>query len=74
MKKTTKSYDKLGMRLGMTLSLLFAGRRVLVSSLAQEYGVSERTIQLDLQHRLAYLPLETSRGSYWLEKTYLVGI
>ena len=61
MKKLTKSYDKLGMRLGMTLSLLFAGRRVLVSSLAQEYSVSERTTQHDLQHQLAYLLLETSR-------------
>lgn len=53
-----EEHDKLAQRLGMILTKLNAGEHLQIASLAQEFNVSERTIQRDLNKRLSYLPLE----------------
>lgn len=59
-------HDKLGQRLGLILTKLNSGERVTIDALAMEFNVSTRTIQRDLNQRLAYLPIEHQGQSYWL--------
>ena len=51
-------HDTLAQRLGVILTKLNHGQRLVISELAHEFNVSPRTIQRDLNVRLAYLPLE----------------
>ncbi|UYB73081.1 DeoR family transcriptional regulator [Aeromonas veronii] len=51
-------HDTLAQRLGVILTKLNNGQRLVISELAHEFNVSARTIQRDLNVRLAYLPLE----------------
>lgn len=66
-----EEHDKLAQRLGMILTKLNAGEHLQIASLAQEFNVSERTIQRDLNKRLSYLPLEREGQVYWLAPNYL---
>lgn len=59
-------YDRLASRLAILVSRLFMGESLSVRQLAQEFGVSERTVQRDLRERLRYLDIEYSRGSFRL--------
>lgn len=61
-----ETHDKLGQRLGLILTKLNSGERVDIDALADEFNVSTRTIQRDLNQRLAYLPIEHQGKSYWL--------
>lgn len=47
-----KSYDKALFRLISILSMLFKDERPTISSLAEEFNVSKRTIQTDIYQRL----------------------
>ncbi|MGL6396356.1 helix-turn-helix transcriptional regulator [Aeromonas veronii] len=63
-------HDTLAQRLGVILTKLNNGQRLLISELAHEFNVSARTIQRDLNVRLAYLPLEREGQTYWLDPSY----
>lgn len=69
-----KSHDKLGMRLGIILTELFSGKTVELETLSLEFNVSVRTIQRDLNERLMYLPISSTRGTYKLDQAYLAMI
>lgn len=64
-------HDTLAQRLGVILTKLNNGQRLVISELAHEFNVSARTIQRDLNVRLAYLPLEREGQTYWLDPSYL---
>ena len=64
-------HDTLAQRLGVILTKLNNGQRLVISELAHEFNVSARTIQRDLNVRLAYLPLERDGQTYWLDPSYL---
>lgn len=64
-------HDTLAQRLGVILTKLNNGQRLVISELATEFNVSARTIQRDLNVRLAYLPLEREGQTYWLDPSYL---
>lgn len=65
------SYDKAMYRLTTILTMLGNGERVRPPELAQEFGVTVRTIQKDLFERLAQLPIERQEdGSYLLTTQY----
>lgn len=64
-------HDTLAQRLGVTLTKLNNGQQLVISELAHEFNVSPRTIQRDLNVRLAYLPLEREGQTYWLDPSYL---
>ncbi|WP_049102394.1 helix-turn-helix transcriptional regulator [Klebsiella oxytoca] len=55
-------YDRLASRLAILVSRLFMGESLSVRRLAQEFGVSERTVQRDLRERLRYLDTEYTDG------------
>ncbi|EPZ1177500.1 helix-turn-helix transcriptional regulator [Klebsiella oxytoca] len=59
-------YDRLASRLAILVSRLFMGESLSVRQLAQEFGVSERTVQRDLRERLRYLDTEYTGGSFRL--------
>jgi hypothetical protein len=63
-------HDTLAQRLGIILTKLNSGQRLSISSLAEDFNVSERTIQQDLNVRLAYLPLQRQGQHYSLDPTY----
>ena len=63
-------HDTLAQRLGVILTKLNNGQRLVISELAHEFNVSPRTIQRDLNVRLAYLPLEREGQTYWLDPSY----
>lgn len=62
-------HDTLAQRLGIILTKFHSGQRLSISSLAEEFNVSERTIQRDLNVRLAYLPLQRQGQHYSLDPT-----
>lgn len=63
-------HDTLAQRLGVILTKFNSGQRLVISELAHEFNVSPRTIQRDLNVRLAYLPLEREGQTYWLDPSY----
>ena len=65
------THDTLVYRLASTLIKLNQGEHVEPQSLADEYGVTLRTIQRDLNVRFAYLPLQKSNGLYHLDSFFL---
>lgn len=65
--KQAKSYDKLGIRLSQILIRLSAGERLRIDDLTAEFGVDRRTIQRDLNERLASLPIKRENSEYSLE-------
>lgn len=65
------NHDPLVFRLSQILIKLNNGEKLYRDSLAGEFGVTIRTIQRDLNVRLAYLPIEKEGTSYWLDPIYL---
>lgn len=66
MSEQEQRYDRLASRLAILVSRLFMGELLSVRKLAQEFGVSERTVQRDLRERLRYLDIENSGGCFRL--------
>lgn len=66
MKTQHDHYDRLSVRLSVIISRLLAGQSLELKALANEFGVSERTLQRDFQQRLIHLDLEHSSGCYRL--------
>ncbi|EAJ8010373.1 HTH domain-containing protein [Campylobacter jejuni] len=53
-----KEYDKLSIRLVQILSKFNNGESLSAQELAQEFNVDTRTIQRDLNERLAFMPIK----------------
>lgn len=68
MKTQNDHYDRLSVRLSIIITRLLAGESLELKALADEFGVSERTLQRDFQQRLIHLDLEHSSGSYRLTR------
>jgi predicted DNA-binding transcriptional regulator YafY len=64
-------HDTLVYRLASTLIKLNQGEHIDPLSLADEYGVTLRTIQRDLNVRFAYLPIQKTNGLYHLDSFFL---
>lgn len=58
-------------RLVQLLIKLNQGKKLDPQALAEEFGVTRRTLQRDLNERLAYLPLEKIDGRYRLNPAFL---
>ena len=61
-----KEYDKLSTRLSQILIKFNNGDRVTIEDLAEEFGVSKRTIERDFV-RFSYLPIIKENKEYYLE-------
>lgn len=68
----SQEQDKTIERLIRILGMLTNGERVTTKDLAEEFSVSIRTIQLDLNQRLSFLPILKEKGFYSLE-SYALG-
>lgn len=55
-----KQHDKIAKRLALILQKFNDGERLSVDALADEFQVSSRTLQRDLNERLNFLPLKVS--------------
>lgn len=66
-----KSHDKIATRLAQILNKFNSGERLSVEDLVEEFGVTKRTIQRDINERLSYLPIKKENGLYCLEEYYL---
>lgn len=58
------THDTLAGRLGSLLTKLNQGEALRPAELAEEFGVSLRTVQRDIHVRLAHLALENKNGAY----------
>ena len=67
-----KEQDNTIERLIRILGMLTNGERVTTKDLADEFSVSVRTIQIDLNQRLSFLPIQKENGTYSLER-YALG-
>jgi predicted DNA-binding transcriptional regulator YafY len=66
-----QDYDKILTRLMEILTRLSNGERLNVAELAEELGVTKRTIQKDFNQRLYRFPIITDgRGNYWFDEGY----
>jgi len=68
---TSGHHDTLVHRLAQILIKLNQGERLDPQTLADEFAVNLRTIQRDLNERLAYLPLVRTSGVYQLDPVFL---
>jgi predicted DNA-binding transcriptional regulator YafY len=66
-----KNHDKIATRLAIILTKLNASERFTVEDLVEEFSVTKRTIQRDLNERLSYLPIKKENKHYYLEPYYL---
>jgi predicted DNA-binding transcriptional regulator YafY len=66
-----RSHDTLAYRLASILLRLNNGESLEPGELAHDFGVDVRTIQRDLNGRLAFLPIEKDSGRYRLDPAYL---
>lgn len=66
-----KSHDTVATRLAQILNKLNSGERLHVEILSEEFGVTIRTIQRDINERLLFLPIKKEDGTYFLEEHYL---
>jgi len=66
------NHDTIATRLGIILNKLNSGERFSIEELAEEFNVSKRTIQRDINERFSYLPLKKENGYYFLEE-YCLG-
>lgn len=71
MGKTSATHDTLVYRLAQVLTKLNLGNSLDPQALAEEFGVSQRTIQRDLNVRFGCLPLVKSDGRYRLDEAHL---
>lgn len=65
------NHDTLVYRLAQILVKLNQGEKLDPQSLADEFGVTVRTIQRDLNLRFAYLPMQKTDGKYHLDAAFL---
>jgi predicted DNA-binding transcriptional regulator YafY len=65
------NHDTLVFRLSQMLLKLNSGEKLNPKNLAEEFGVNIRTIQRDINVRFSYLPLQKSKGLYYLDPSYL---
>lgn len=65
------THDTLVYRLAQILIKLNQGEKLDPQGLADEFGVTLRTIQRDLNERFAYLPLQKANGRYGLDPVFL---
>lgn len=65
------THDTLVFRLAQILIKLNQGDRLDPRDLADEFGVNLRTVQRDLNVRLAYLPIEKIDGRYFIDPAFL---
>lgn len=70
-KLSNTDHDSLGYRLAHVLSKLNQGGRLDPQALADEFNVTLRTIQRDLNERFGFLPLEKTDGHYHLDTKFL---
>jgi len=69
----SEKYDKLASRLTFIVIELNKGSKLSVAELSEELGVTQRTIQKDMNIRLAqYLPIVKKDGRYYLEE-FMIG-
>ena len=66
-----KSHDTVATRLALILTKLNESQKLDVTELAEEFNVTKRTIQRDLNDRLSFLPLKKENNLYSLEEFYL---
>lgn len=66
-----RSHDKIATRLAQILNKLNMGEKIAIQDLVEEFNVTKRTIQRDLNERLSYLPLKKENNLYFLEEYYL---
>lgn len=66
-----KNHDKIATRLAQILYKLNSGEKLSVDTLVEEFGVTKRTIQRDINERLSYLPIKKENNLYFLEEYYL---
>jgi len=66
-----KSHDKIATRLAIILNKLNSNERFSIDDLIEEFNVTKRTIQRDLNERLSYLPIKKENNLYFLEEYYL---
>lgn len=59
-------HDRLAVRLSVIISRLMAGESLSIQALADEFGVSERTLQRDFHQRLGHLDIIQDNGRYRL--------
>jgi len=64
-------YDKLAMRLAQILNKFNSGERFSINDLVDEFNVTKRTIQRDLNKRLSFLPIKNENELFYLEEYYL---
>lgn len=66
-----KNHDKIATRLAQILYKFNSGEKLSVETLVEEFGVTKRTIQRDINERLSYLPIKKENNLYFLEEYYL---
>jgi predicted DNA-binding transcriptional regulator YafY len=66
-----KNHDKIATRLAQILNKFNSGQKLSVEELVEEFGVTKRTIQRDINERLSYLPIKKENNLYYLEEYYL---
>ena len=72
-KELPKKTDKLAIRLTSIIARLNKGEILSVKELADEFAVTERSIQKDLNKRvMQFLPVTNKNGQYYME-SYLLG-
>jgi len=69
MSERHKGHDRLAVRLSLIVSRLFLGESLSIRLLADEFGVSKRTLRRDFNERLIFLDVEYSQGVYSLSKS-----
>lgn len=67
-----KAHDTLAQRLSLILTKLNNGESFTVIELANEFNVSARTIQRDINERLSYIPIQKN-GDYYSMESYALG-
>lgn len=60
-------HDKIATRLALILQKLVAKEKFTIEELCEEFNVNKRTIQRDLNDRLAFLPIKKENGYYFAE-------
>jgi predicted DNA-binding transcriptional regulator YafY len=66
-----KNHDTIATRLAQILNKFNSGERLSVEDLVEEFGVTKRTIQRDINERMSYLPIKKENNLYYLEEYYL---
>lgn len=66
-----KKHDKIAIRLAIILNKLNSNEKFSIEDLIEEFNVTKRTIQRDLNERLSYLPIKKEDNLYSLEEYYL---